>query len=141
MGVVSLARLVYPAMSANRIEASSYLSAMMLRVGSLRRLAIDAGRMFASSDSDRWYSDSIAFSARSISRIAYQTVATTITAEPMTELMKPTVSIHGGPRFLSLGTRSSRAIDPAAPNATIVDARTMRSIPNTRSTSVAATRK
>ena len=39
--------------------------------------------MLASSDSDRWYSASIAFSARSISRIAYQTVATTITAEPM----------------------------------------------------------
>ena len=68
--------------------------------------------MLASSDSDRWYSASIAFSARSISRIAYQTVATTITAEPMTELMKPTVSIHGGPRPLSLGTKSSRAIDP-----------------------------
>jgi hypothetical protein len=37
-------------MSANRIEASSYLSAMMLRDGSLSRFAMEAGRMLASSD-------------------------------------------------------------------------------------------
>ena len=97
--------------------------------------------MLASSDSDRWYSASIAFSARSISRIAYQTVATTMTAETITELTKPTVSVHDGPRPLSLGTVSSRAIVPATPKATIVDARTMRSMPSTRTTSVAETRK
>src|ERR671923_12895 len=40
-------------MSANRIEASSYLSAMMLRDGSFSRSAILAGRMLVSRRSDR----------------------------------------------------------------------------------------
>jgi hypothetical protein len=64
-----------------------------------------------------------------------------MTAEPMTELTKPTVSVHGGPRPLSRGTNNSRAIVPATPNATIVDANRIRSIPNTSTTSVAETRK
>ncbi len=59
--------------------------------------------MLASSDSDRWYSASMAFSARSISRIAYQTVATTITAENMAELTKPTVSDQCGPKAPVIG--------------------------------------
>ena len=55
-----------------------------------------AGRMLASSFSERWYSDSIAASARSISRSANHTVANTITVEDTVEVMKPTVSAHGG---------------------------------------------
>ncbi len=66
-------------MSANRIDASSYLSAMMLRDGSFSRWAIVAGRILVSSRSDRSYSASIASRARRISRSAYQTTATTIT--------------------------------------------------------------
>ena len=97
--------------------------------------------MLASSDSDRWYSASIAFSARATSRIAYQIVATTMTAEKIAELTKPTVSVQGGPRPLSLGTSNSRAIVPATPRAAIVDASTMRSIPSTRTTRDADTKK
>lgn len=85
---MSLARLVYPAMSANRIDASSYLSAITERAGSLSRSAIVSGRMLASSRSLRSYSASMARSARSVSRSVYQRVARIITTDDTTELMK-----------------------------------------------------
>ena len=128
-------------MSANRIDASSYLSAITLRDGSLSRSAIVVGKMLASNRSERSYSASIAASARSISRSVYQIVATTITAEPTTELTKPTVSVHGGPNPRLSGTVSSSAMVSAPPAAATSEASAMRSIPRTSTISDAATRK
>ena len=62
----------------------------------MSRSAIDAGRMLASSDSDRRYSDSIAASARAVSRSAYQTVATTRTHAAIVLTMNAISKAHSG---------------------------------------------
>src|SRR5271155_3931693 len=107
---MSLARSVKPAMSANSTEASSYLSAMMLRAGSFSRSATLAGKMLASNASDRSYSTSMASSARTISRTAYHTVATTITQAEMVVTTKLSDKDHAGWAPVSRGTRNCSAI-------------------------------
>jgi hypothetical protein len=128
-------------MSANRIEASSYLSAMMLCAGFFRRSAMDAGRMLANSDSERWYSVSMALSARAISRSAYQTVVTTRTHAAMVLTMKPILNAQSGCVPVLCGTHISRPITVTAPSTARQEASTMCSIPSTSTTIAPATAK
>src|ERR1700759_5807454 len=107
---MSLARSVKPAMSANSTEASSYLSAMMLRAGSFSRSATLAGKMLASSASDRSYSNSIAASARTISRTEYHTVVTTMTQDEIVGTTKLNYKAQTGCAPGSRGTRNGTVI-------------------------------
>src|SRR6201986_2488014 len=97
-------------MSANSTEASSYLSAMMLRAGSFSRSATLAGKMLASSASDRSYSNSIAASARTISRTEYHTVVTTMTQDEIVVTTKLKDNAHAGWTPVSRGTRNCKVI-------------------------------
>src|SRR6516164_7693337 len=76
-------------MSANSTEATSYLSAMTPRSGSLSRSAMLAGSMLVSSASERSYWASISASARAVSRSANHIVTTTITTLEMVVTTKP----------------------------------------------------
>src|SRR3984885_5601870 len=107
---MSLACSVKPAMSANSTEASSYLSAMMLRAGSFSRSATLAGKMLASSASDRSYSNSIAASARTISRTEYQTVVTTITQAEIVVTTKYNDKAQTGCAPVSRGAKNCNVI-------------------------------
>src|SRR6201985_148549 len=93
-------------MSANSTEASSYLSAMMLRAGSFSRSATLAGKMLANSASDLSYSNSIAASARTISRTEYQTVVTTMTQDEIVVTTKLNDKAQGGCAPVSRGSRN-----------------------------------
>ncbi len=100
-----------------------------------------AGRMLASSFSERSYSCSIAASARRISRSAYQTVATAISDADATETTKPTRMLQSGCTPVSSGMFSSNTMARTTPSAARAPASTMRSMPSTSTRIEAATRK
>ena len=64
--------------------------------GSLSFSATVAGRMLASSASERLYSTSMASSAREISRMAYQTVANISRQAPAVANTNPALSAQRG---------------------------------------------
>src|SRR6516225_382228 len=128
-------------MSANSTEASSYLSAMTPVDGFFNRDAMLAGRIFASSDSERWYSNSMASSARLISRRAYQTAATLMTQAQMTDETKPRSIDHLGCTRVSCGTLNCSVMTSPAPIATRIEASTMFSMPSTNNATAATTTK
>ena len=98
-----------------------------------------AGRMLARSCSERSYSISIATSARAVSRNANHTAANAMSADALIDRMNPTVMLQAGCRPVSAGAVSFRPIPITTPTAARMPARTMRSLPRTRTTITAAT--
>ncbi len=97
--------------------------------------------MLASNASDRSYSTSIAASARTISRTAYQTVVTTITHAEIVVTTKFSDNAQPGSAPVLRGTRNCNVITMLAAIAARIDARKMRSTPSCSTTRQAATRK